>query len=126
VTGYADGGDDPRKALELMSGARDTAAAFLDELPATKARFARVASLVEGFESSFGLELLATVHWIAKHEQAAEPDALVDAVYAWNERKRQFAPDQILLACDVLTSGGWLPRPRSTRSGPRTASFRAR
>ncbi len=109
VTGYADGGDDPEKELELVPGARDDAAAFLHQSPATKARFDRVASLVEGFESSFGMELLSTVHWIAAHENAAGPDTLVDSVYAWNERKRRFTPDQILLARDVLTSGGWLP-----------------
>jgi hypothetical protein len=30
----------------------------------TRARFARVARLIEGFETPFGMELLATVHWV--------------------------------------------------------------
>lgn len=109
VMGYADGGDDPKKEIELAPGARDDAAAFLDQTPATKARFDRVASLVEGFESSFGMELLSTVHWVAAHEQTVAGQDLVDAVYGWNERKRQFTPEQIHLARDLLTSGGWLP-----------------
>lgn len=64
IAGYADGGDAPDKQLELVPGALDDALAFLADRPDTQARFDRVSDLVEGFESSFGLELLATVHWI--------------------------------------------------------------
>ena len=65
ISGYADGGDSPAKQLELVPGAIDDAENFLEDHPATLKRFNRVADLVEGFESSFGLELLATVHWVA-------------------------------------------------------------
>ena len=41
---------------------------FLSQHPSTRERFEKVAQLVEGFESSFGLELLASVHWIMKSE----------------------------------------------------------
>ena len=66
VSGYADGGDAPNKPLQLMPGAVEEAAAFLQQYPETRDRFDKVASLVEGFESAFGLELLSTVHWIVK------------------------------------------------------------
>ena len=64
VSGYADGGDAPDKQLELVPGSVAEAQAFLKEDEETIARFERVAQLVEGFESPFGLELLATVHWL--------------------------------------------------------------
>jgi hypothetical protein len=32
-------------------------------------------------------------------------------VYAWNDRKRQFSPRQILLARDVLEEKGWINLP---------------
>ncbi|WP_437602991.1 macro domain-containing protein [Sorangium sp. So ce590] len=108
VRGYADGGDAPDKQLDLLPGAIENATAFLAEHAATRGRFDRVADLVEGFETPFGLELLATVHWVSTREGTAEPDATVGAVHAWNEEKRRFSPEQIRLARDVLASKGWL------------------
>jgi len=108
LTGYADGGDAPDKQLELVPGASKDALAFLETHPDTKARFDRVAELVQGFETPFGMELLATVHWVAVHDGARTVDKAVDAVYQWNDRKRVFEPRQIQLAWDVLDAGGWL------------------
>ena len=62
VAGYADGGDAPDKPLTLVPGAVDDANAFLEANALTRERFDRVGRLVEGFETPFGLELLATVH----------------------------------------------------------------
>jgi O-acetyl-ADP-ribose deacetylase (regulator of RNase III) len=108
VSGYADGGDDPEKQLELVPGAVDEATVFLVDHPHTRERFDRVANLVEGFETSFGMELLATIHWVATREGASDPDRAIDAVYGWNSRKREFTPRQIRLAWDVLSTKGWL------------------
>jgi hypothetical protein len=108
VSGYADGGDAPDKHLELVPGAVKDAEAFLEGHNATRTRFDRVADLVEGFETPFGLELLSTVHWVANHEEAAGVEAAVARTYAWNDRKKQFSPRQIALALDVLTKKGWI------------------
>jgi O-acetyl-ADP-ribose deacetylase (regulator of RNase III) len=108
VSGYADGGDAPGKTLELVPGAVQEAEARLRELPDTVSRFQRVADLVEGYETPFGLELLSTVHWVAKHEDAAGVEEAIAKVYAWNERKRRFTPRQIALAFETLQSKGWL------------------
>jgi hypothetical protein len=56
-------GDAPDKQLELVPGAVPDANAFLASNRTALDRFARVGHLVEGFETPFGLELLATVHW---------------------------------------------------------------
>ena len=111
VSGYADGGDDPDKPLELVPGAKKDAEAFLEKHADTMARFDRVSALVEGFESPFGLELLSTVYWIMKHEQPHSVDEVVERTYAWNERKRQFTRRQITLAVDVLSNRGWVDNP---------------
>jgi O-acetyl-ADP-ribose deacetylase (regulator of RNase III) len=108
VSGYADGGDDPRKQLELVPGAVDDAEKYLRGHPDTRARFDRVAELVSGFETPFGLELLATVHWVMTRLGIRTPDAVVEATYAWNDRKRRFSPRQIRLAVEVLQKRGWL------------------
>ncbi len=109
VAGYADGGDAPDKPLTLVPGAVDDANAFLEANASTRERFDRVGRLVEGFETPFGLELLATVHWVARHESDGEtPAEVVERTYAWNDRKRQFTPRQIGIALNVLTKQGWL------------------
>lgn len=109
VAGYADGGDAPDKPLTLVPGAVEDANAFLEANSDTRSRFDRVGSLVEGFETPFGLELLATVHWIAKHgDPVANVDDVVAQTYAWNDRKRQFTSRQIGLAVDVLVTKGWI------------------
>jgi len=108
VSGYADGGDDPDKQMQLVPGAVDDATAFLDAHAETKHRFDRVTALVEGFESPFGLELLATVHWVMKHDRVNSVPDVVDRVHAWNKRKLQFSPRQIDLAVSVLSRQEWV------------------
>jgi O-acetyl-ADP-ribose deacetylase (regulator of RNase III) len=111
VSGYADGGDAPDKQLKLVPGALEDADAFLRNKADTRNRFEKVSDLVEGFESSFGLELLSTVHWIASTEQVRSVDEMVARVYAWNDRKKQFSPRQIALAADQLSQKGWIDSP---------------
>jgi hypothetical protein len=108
VSGYADGGDAPDKEIELVPGAVSDAKAFLRDNAETITRFKRVAELVAGFESPFGLELLSTVHWIAVHERTTDPAQVVASVHTWNHRKKQFTDRQIRLALEVLQSKGWL------------------
>lgn len=110
VSGYADGGDTPDKQLELIPGAVEDATTYLQQHPDTLTRFDKVAVLVEGFESPFGLELLSTVHWIIENEPVRSVDEVVSHTYAWKDRKRKFAPRQIALAADVLSGTGWVER----------------
>jgi hypothetical protein len=112
IVGYADGGDAPEKQLELVPGALEEANTFLQDQDDTRARLARVSALVEGFESPFGLELLATVQWVATREPVQSMDDVVAQTYAWNERKRQFSRRQIGLALEVLRSKGWVGEQR--------------
>jgi O-acetyl-ADP-ribose deacetylase (regulator of RNase III) len=109
LSGYADGGDRPDKQLQLVPGAVEDALAFLSGQPESLARFKRVCELVEGFESPYGLELLATVHWLVSREQVGSMDELVERTHAWSSRKRRFTPRQIALSADVLAQKGWIP-----------------
>lgn len=110
ISGYADGGDAPDKQLELVPGAVSDADTFLHDNIVTRHRLDRVADLVEGFESPFGLELLSTVHWVVNHSKAKTVEDVTRATYAWNDRKRQFTPRQIKLAIEVLSGKGWISR----------------
>lgn len=109
ISGYEDGGNAPGKELRLLPGAIDEAKTYLEQHPeqGNHQTFERVADLVNGFETPFGLELLSTVHWVVVHENAVSKKAAVDAIYNWNDRKRMFTERQIGLAFDVLNEKGW-------------------
>lgn len=108
VSGYGDGGDDPEKELALVPGAVMDAEKFLEEHGDAKARFAQVSALVEGFETPFGLELLATAHWVVRQEKAQTLDEVITTIHKWNDRKKQFTPRQISLSLQALSDAGWL------------------
>ena len=115
ITGYADGGDDPTKTLDLVPGAISDSTAFLNDHLETNLRFDRVAELVQGFESSFGLELLATVHWVASQEQYTTDSEIIARTYKWSARKQDLLSErQILLALRTLEDKGWV---RKTSAG---------
>ena len=73
---------------------------------------ARVASLIDGFQSPYGMELLATVHWVATREpNVRTPEQAIGAVRAWNERKAKIMqPAHVLAAWNRLVEQGWLPQ----------------
>lgn len=108
VTGYADGGDAPDKPLELLPGTLQRAQALLKSKPATVSRFERVSQLVEGFESPFGLELLASVHWLVDREGIHDLADVVDALHAWNPSKKRFSARQVRIAPGTLRDQGWV------------------
>jgi O-acetyl-ADP-ribose deacetylase (regulator of RNase III) len=116
IKGYGDGGDTPEKPLTILDDAGEQAMHYLADHPATQARFQRVSDLVSGFESPFGLELLATVHWLQSHENPQTIADLVRQTHDWNARKRQFSARQIHLASTVLAQGGWVQALEDTTS----------
>jgi O-acetyl-ADP-ribose deacetylase (regulator of RNase III) len=111
VSGYADGGDAPDKALELLPGALEDAMGVIASDQETRARFDRVAQVVEGFETPSGMELLATVHWIVRHEGVRDLDGVTARIHGWNAHKRRFTPRQVQIAHAALRDRGWLDAP---------------
>ena len=109
ISGYGDADDKPSRPIELLPGASESSQAFISLHPDTQHRFDRVGRLIHGFETPYGMELLATVHWVLTHEDAKSPAEAITRTHAWNERKRTFESDQIHLAWRVLSDQGWLP-----------------
>lgn len=107
LSGYADGGNNPKKRLELIPGAIEDAEKFLASQPDTLKRMERVSELVDGFETPFGLELLATVHWLVENG-AGSLSEVIKETYAWNKHKTQFSPRQIEIALHRLVSLQWI------------------
>ncbi|WP_067503926.1 Panacea domain-containing protein [Nocardia puris] len=71
----------------------------LNEFPASE-RGARVTEacdavlrIVEGFEGPYGVELLASAHWVVTNQDAHEKRAAAEAVRGWTERKGRIFTD---------------------------------
>lgn len=73
-------------------------------------RIERVGSLIDGFQSPYGMELLATVHWVAANDPGVNsPDTATVAIHNWNQRKKQLMTQQhINIAWLRLQSQGWI------------------
>lgn len=114
LRGFGDGSNSVAHAepIVVLPGAIEEAMPVLAENPDIASRMNRVLKLVDGYESPFGLELLATVHWVATRIKWGPNDAaeiLVEHVQAWSPRKRRlFAPEHITAACERLRHAGWL------------------
>ncbi|HHH75605.1 MAG TPA: Appr-1-p processing protein [Phycisphaerae bacterium] len=107
ITGYGDGGDNPDKQIELHSGAAADAERFIQKHPKTQLHFNRISKLIDGFETPYGMELLATVHWVVIHENASSFEEAVSAVHSWNDRKQKIPTKHIKIAWDTLRERGW-------------------
>ncbi len=72
----------------------------------------RVAALIEGFQSPYGMELLATVHWTATRlpKSNSISEALA-AVRQWSPRKALLMqPEHVAAAWQRLAEQGWIAR----------------
>jgi hypothetical protein len=122
IEGFGDGRNSPRTPIRLFEDAVSEAAGVSERssTPEQKTRVRRVFELIEGFESPYGMELLASVHWVAAQEGVlSEPGAVVQAVHAWNDRKRRtMKPEHIQVAWKRLQDLGWLG-PDSASDGDR-------
>ncbi|GAC1351216.1 MAG: macro domain-containing protein [Polyangiales bacterium] len=111
VRGFGDGKNKPETPLELMDGAAAEAEAFLASSRDSEARLVKVADLIEGFETPFGMELLSTVHWVATHDEdaARSEESAVTAVHAWNTRKATtMKSEHVQTAWNHLQAKGWI------------------
>ncbi len=109
VPGYGDRSRDV--SLHLFPEAVLEAEQFLDGESETLERLARVSTLISGYETPYGLELLSTVHWIAMYENRearVNPEQAISGVLAWNEHKRKtFTPERIASAWQRLQAEEW-------------------
>lgn len=109
LTGFGDGGEQPHKPLRPLPGAFEDARKELAQRPETQHRMQRVGRLIEGFETPYGLKLLATTHWILTRQSPADEDDLVRCFHGWSKRKARFDPSHIHQAASHLRECGWLP-----------------
>ena len=92
--GVGDGENKPETPIELLPGAVEEARSFLAADSVSRARLDRVSTLIEGFETPFGMELLSTVHWVMQNgPNEADVDDVIARVHSWSARKRSAMKD---------------------------------
>jgi O-acetyl-ADP-ribose deacetylase (regulator of RNase III) len=110
IQGYGDS-QKPDAEIELISKTVEAADRYLANKPESVQRLERVADLIEGFETPYGMELLSSVHWVAVYfeQPARDQDSAVQAIHGWNERKNQmFRVEHIRIAWQRLEDKGWI------------------
>ncbi|HIK41276.1 hypothetical protein [Thermoleptolyngbya sp. M55_K2018_002] len=71
-------------------------------------RLEQVSQLIEGFKTPYGMEMLATLHWVAKEDPAVAEDVevAIALVHKWSDRKRQlFKPQHLQKAWQCKRHG---------------------
>jgi O-acetyl-ADP-ribose deacetylase (regulator of RNase III) len=119
IRGYGD--RNQTSQIYVLPQGREAAEAFLEEHQDAHQRLEQVSQLIEGFETPYGMEMLATVHWVAKENPQAAVDvaeAIAD-VQAWSDRKRNlFKPSHLQKAWQRLKAQGWLETPPGLAESP--------
>ncbi len=113
ICGFGDGTRRVNEAepLSLLPGHDADVDAALAEQEETVAHMNRVLSLAEGFESAYGLELLASTHWVSVEDPRAarDPEVATELVRSWSVRKnRVFQAEHVRVAWSALHEQGWL------------------
>jgi O-acetyl-ADP-ribose deacetylase (regulator of RNase III) len=96
IRGYGD--RDSKSQIHVLPEGKNRAQKFLNKHPDAQEKIERICKLIEGFETPYGLEMLATVHWVTVEEPiaASDPDYAILRVQDWSERKREMFKNQSL------------------------------
>lgn len=110
ITGYGDGRNSPETPINLQEDAVKEAEIFLENHPETRERFDKVADLIEGFETPYGMELLATVHWVTTKNKPKVngPEEALQIIKKWSTRKATLMKlEHVKIAWEQLKHQGW-------------------
>jgi len=109
IRGYGDRSS--KSEIYLLKGAIEDARSFLYKDENAKRKLDSVSRLIKGFETPYGMELLATVHWVAKEspEVVKDPETATNMVQEWSLRKKfKMKPQHIKKAWQRLKNEQWL------------------
>ncbi|UFJ40101.1 macro domain-containing protein [Brevibacillus humidisoli] len=110
IRGYGDRSKDAE--IYVLPHAAEEAKDFLANEGESLRRLDHVKEIIRGFETPYGMELLATVHWVVKEKPgiADSPDKVVYEVHQWSPRKkRTFTESHIKKALEHLRKADVMP-----------------
>ncbi len=91
IVGFGDGSAPVNEAepIRVKSEIGQQLTDFIAAHPETQQRIQDVMKAIEGFESAYGLELLATVRWILEQDESARANSQIvqERIRGWSRRK---------------------------------------
>lgn len=108
IEGVGDGVVDSE--IRPKQSAVDEAREFLiNRKSSTRSHIEAVETLIEDFQSPYGMELLSTVHWVCKNENAIDKYDALAKVQNWNSRKKYLMKDaHVFSAWERLKEHSWI------------------
>jgi O-acetyl-ADP-ribose deacetylase (regulator of RNase III) len=103
LKGYEQKDAKPFESLELIASKKEEVKSFIDKsaTKTEKERLETVAEFIEGFESPYGLELLATVDFLIHTASLTDAESIKKEL--WSQRKKELFPlNHIQLALNHL------------------------
>ncbi len=96
IKGYEQKDAKPFEPLELIVEKSFEVKEFLEANLATeeKKRLETVGTFIEGFESPYGLELLATVDFLIEENQSLKSEVIKAGLQKWSQRKQELFKEQ--------------------------------
>ena len=94
IKGYEQKDAKPFEPLELVSAKKDEVKGFIRSAisKAEQDRLNKVSSLIAGFESPYGLELLATVEFLIQENSSFNSERVLASLKDWSARKEAMFP----------------------------------
>jgi O-acetyl-ADP-ribose deacetylase (regulator of RNase III) len=114
IRGYGDRSHNAQ--IYLLPEGREEAKTVLATIPEANERLERVSELIIGFETPYGMEMLASIHWVVQETPDAAEDCelAIKLVQDWNDRKRDiFKPRHLGIAWHRLHEQNWFTGTRS-------------
>lgn len=96
--------------IKLIKSSIGEANSFLENDREARSCLTMVESLIDGYETPLSMEVLATVHWVVKHENY-EPtnfDGIKSYIQQWNEHKASWKDSYLKKALIRLESCQWV------------------
>lgn len=106
--------DYPEREIIILEGAIEETNNYLASCSSEhKRKLEKIESLIEGFETPYGMELLSSVHWVATNDPlpAKDENEAASKIRNWNKRKAEmFNPKHVQIAWNRLKEHGWLSK----------------
>ena len=108
ITGFGDRVN--QSHIKLIPSSIEEANTFIADDEDAKSNLEKVELLIDGYETPLSMEVLATVHWVLKHENY-EPndfDGIKSFISKWNDHKAAWRDTYLHKAINRLQSYSWV------------------
>jgi O-acetyl-ADP-ribose deacetylase (regulator of RNase III)/uncharacterized protein YwgA len=99
-----------KSSIEIINDSLERADEFLSAEPEYQDSIDKVKKLINGYETPLSIEVLATVHWVIKHEGRSPSDfnSIKEFISQWNDHKSSIKEKYLKKALAQLQTNCWV------------------